>query len=86
MGKLTDAQKNFDVSQFFERESIEDALENDRCGICKSTAHFREDCTYLPGDPVLQQVRDPETNEVYGPGLKVTEDGRVIRLGEGSQD
>lgn len=26
------------------RESIEDALENDRCGICLSVDHFREDC------------------------------------------
>lgn len=26
-----------------ERESIEDALENDRCGICGSVEHFRED-------------------------------------------
>ena len=27
-----------------ERESIEEALENDRCGICGSVDHFREDC------------------------------------------
>lgn len=26
-----------------QRESIEDALENDRCGICGSVDHFRED-------------------------------------------
>lgn len=26
------------------RESLEDALENDRCGICFSVDHFREDC------------------------------------------
>ena len=27
-----------------QRESVEDALENDRCGICLSVEHFREDC------------------------------------------
>ena len=27
-----------------ERLSIADALENDRCGICGSEEHFREDC------------------------------------------
>ncbi len=27
-----------------QRESVEDALENDRCGICLSVDHFREDC------------------------------------------
>jgi hypothetical protein len=27
-----------------QRESVEDALENDRCGICGSVEHFREDC------------------------------------------
>lgn len=26
------------------RETVEDALENDRCGICLSVDHFREDC------------------------------------------
>lgn len=26
------------------RESIAEALENDRCGICGSVDHFREDC------------------------------------------
>lgn len=29
-----------------ERLSIEDALENDRCGICLSVDHFREDCLW----------------------------------------
>lgn len=33
------------------------------------------------GEPVLRQVADPFTNEVYAPGLKVTEDGRVLRKG-----
>lgn len=33
-----------------QRESIEDALENDRCGICGSVDHFREDCRLFEFD------------------------------------
>lgn len=32
-------------SSTIQRESIADALENDRCGRCLSVDHFREDCT-----------------------------------------
>jgi hypothetical protein len=61
MAKLTDSQKNFDVSKFFDPDAPS-------------------------GEPVLQQVSDPETGEVYGPGLKVTQDGCIVRLGETDQD
>lgn len=33
--------------QLIERETIEDAMESDRCGICGSVQHFREDCRML---------------------------------------
>jgi hypothetical protein len=32
-----------DVRKEIARASVEDALENDRCGICGSIQHFRED-------------------------------------------
>jgi hypothetical protein len=32
------------------------------------------------GEPVLQQIEDPTTGDVYAPGLKVTQDGRIERL------
>lgn len=32
------------------------------------------------GEPVLNQVRDPFTNAVYGPKVKVDEDGSVTFL------
>lgn len=31
------------------------------------------------GEPVLEQVQDPFTGSVHGPGLEVTIDGDVIR-------
>lgn len=31
------------------------------------------------GEPVNQQIKDPETGTVYAPGLHVTEEGGVIR-------
>lgn len=31
------------------------------------------------GEAVNQQIKDPETGTVYGPGLAVTEEGGVIR-------
>jgi hypothetical protein len=34
------------------------------------------------GEPVLRQVLDPFTNEVHTPGLRITEDGRLLRKGE----
>lgn len=38
-----------------ERESVVDALENDRCGACGSPAHFVEDC---PTRAILAEVAD----------------------------
>jgi hypothetical protein len=35
-----------------------------------------------PGEPLTRQVKDPLTGEIYGPGLKVTNEGRVVRLDE----
>lgn len=33
-----------------------------------------------PGEPVLNQARDPFTGEVYGPLVKVDQDGHVTFL------
>lgn len=41
--------------QQIERESVEDARENDRCGDCGSPAHFVEDC---PTRAILSEVAD----------------------------
>jgi hypothetical protein len=35
------------------------------------------------GEPVLNQVRDPFTEAVYGPGMKVDSDGAVTFLDDG---
>lgn len=34
-----------------QRETVEEALENDRCGICLSVDHFREDCPKMSDPP-----------------------------------
>ncbi len=34
------------------------------------------------GEPVLQQVRDPFTEEVHGPGMKVDQHGNVTFFDE----
>lgn len=31
------------------------------------------------GEPVLQQVADPTTGSVFGPGMEVTQDGEFLR-------
>jgi hypothetical protein len=54
-----DARDEAEARQI-ERESIEDARENDRCGSCGSVDHFREDC---PSPRVV--VPDPW--QVQGP-------------------
>lgn len=50
-----------------ERETVADALENDRCGRCGSVDHFREDCprpTPLPME-WLYPPRAPYCHKVY---------------------
>jgi hypothetical protein len=42
----------------FVRETLEEALENDRCGICLSTAHFREQCPQATPVPPEVAGRD----------------------------
>jgi hypothetical protein len=32
------------------------------------------------GEPMLQQISDPETGDVFAPGLVVKYDGQVIRV------
>lgn len=41
-----------------QRETIEDALENDRCGICHSVDHFREDCPLFTQGDLVGVARD----------------------------
>jgi hypothetical protein len=47
------------------RESIEDALENDRCGLCGSVDHFREDCP----DSMTAAVPDPRFRDQLAAAL-----------------
>jgi hypothetical protein len=55
-----------------ERESLADALENDRCGICGSVDHFREDCTLVHAWP---GGGHPKTGPVPGrPGVDYAND------------
>lgn len=44
---------------------------------CKRTEHT--------GEPVDQQIQDPETGTIYTPGLTVSRDGEVKREGQGTK-
>jgi hypothetical protein len=53
-----------------QRETLREALENDRCGICGSVQHFREDC------PVVYPATVPM--EAVMPTLELPLDTRPL--------
>lgn len=48
-------------------------LRDDPICTCKKSGHSDA----VNGEARLRQIRDPETSDVYGPGLVVTQDGDV---------
>jgi hypothetical protein len=63
-------------AQVIERETVADALENDRCGICLSVDHFREDCpksvpltadNFLPEPPPVEHHAGEIVNPFINP-------------------
>lgn len=48
-------------------------LQKDPTCTCKKSGH----ADAVQGEARLNQIKDPETSDVYGPGLKVTRDGDV---------
>ena len=79
------------------RETVEEALESDRCGECGSVEHFREDCPTTQLDPASEAYRamiaahdavcsdrgcDPMTMGMFRDGLKpLTPEGEEIARG-----
>lgn len=60
------------------RVSVEDELENDRCGICGSVDHFREDCPH-PAEASLQIEILEKLGRTVDPRLrKLADNGRKV--------